>query len=548
MKFNDILDICQKNMPEKTREESLKIYTYSFFNIIKNTKLKDIYTDLFICNEEEKKFKNKIYSSKIHYSKHSNFFDRDDITKSNFTINKTLTEEDNNFLKLFKENLQKSENLEQLSSYYSFDDITRLNLILNFEDDILSTLVQKTTFDNDYSTNYYKHKKISKNNFMENSYHSNNYSNISNVLDSSIKLNIDGTFNITPENISKYIEEPALKMIMNMAGFNLIDFSIEDLEEFIDDDFIKNNPIGVIFNSKNMGELHFNLFNLLFFEQFKIDYLKRIDEQLLNPTFEYNLNNDKELQKIVNLNTMEVLNKYPELNLELNETKIMSYSDLEKEDIYNVKFLIEPFNMFNLKDLESFSGYDSLSYFDFSPKNFVTSFNNPCDEEYYKEEPIFILNGNGITTNVILGITKTEYKSDEINEYFLNSFIHKNNYEKEHIVSSLETLFDLARQESFFINIKNSLFENELFSKIFEEVRLKYTDVLSVSTNKKYSYSNGLIKDDSFSYKENIEIQKAMLKKTDELDLSSLREIDIDIELMEVKKTFSLDKKNSLKI
>jgi hypothetical protein len=555
MQFDDFLKIIDNKLKglNLNKDEELQIYTYSIFKLIRETKIFENYSDFFICSEENLKYKNKLYCSNLSYEVYTNLFDRNDFSKSKF-IEKTITEEDKNFLNNLKEIFLKADDIKDISKQISFEDLSKLHYLINLDYNVLTALSLNIEYPENGASSFFKLKQYNKYNLIElaGAKNSDDYNLINRIL-----YNMPKTFEITPVNIHEtLVSNSSLINIFALSDFNYSDFSTYELEKFLNKEFLEENPIGLLLNSKTKQELYYNLFDLYYFEIMQQEIIQKIDKFIKKPTLEDILENNKNFKALIDDILDTTIKKYPELLLDISQNIVLDYADLEKNDIYNVKFLIEPFNMINIREEEYRTSGNPLQYFNFKQLNFNMSINPIQVEEDYSSEPLYIVNNDGFVSNLIIGLEKLKFKNS-ISEIIINDFMDKYNTKQEHIESAFRELFLIAKKENLFVRIRDGLEQQEGVKESYEKIRKEFPEVLSETFDFKYKISNSFINSFNLSYKENILLQNELFKQIDiyKKDIiieseKSDNEIDLELEkiLLNLKMEFIKNKKQNLTI
>ncbi len=551
MKFDDFLNIIGNKLKglNLNKNEELQIYTYSIFKLIRETKLFENYSDFFISNESDPKYNNKLYCSILSNDKYTNLFDRNDLSKSKF-INKTITDEEKKFLADINEIFSNADNIKDISKKISFNDLSKLNYLINLDYNILTAILLNIEYEENGSNSFYKLKQFNKNNFIElASSKTDEYNLISNLI-----YNLPNTFDITPVNIHEtLVSNSSLVSIFGLSNFDYSNFSTYEIEKFLTQELLEDNPIGLLLKSKSKQELYYNLFNLYYFEIIQQDITQKIDRFLKNPTLEEILENNKNFKILIDDILDTTTRKYPELLMDISQNIVLNYEDLEKNDIYSVKFLIEPFDMINIREEEYRNSGNPLHYFNFKQINFNMAITNIQNEFDYKSEPLYIVNNDGFVSNLIIGLEKLTIK-DSISELFIHDFMDKYNTKKEHIESALRELFLIAKKENLFVRVKGFGNQQEVIQESYEKIRKEFPEVLSETFDSNYKISNSLINSFNLSYKENILLQNEFFKQIDIYTKEQDKEIDLDLQLelekmlLKFKIEFIKNKKQNLTI
>jgi len=555
MQFDDFLKIIENKLKNLNlnKDEELQIYTYSIFKLIRETKIFEHYSDFFICNEEDSKYKNKLYCSSLSNDIYTNLFDRNDLIKSKF-INKIITEDEKKFLKNLKEIFLNSENIKDISNKLSFEDISKLNYLINLDHNVLTSILLNIEYEENGANSFYKLKQFNKNNCIElaSAKNSDDYNLINKII-----YQLPKTFDVTPVNIHEIlVSNSSLINIFGLNDFDYSNFSTYEIGHFLNQEFLEENPIGLLLNSKTKQELYYNLFNLYYFDIMQQEIIQKIDKIIKNPTLENILENNKKFKTLIEDILDTTIRKHPELLIDISQNIVLNYEDLEKNDIYNVKFLIEPFNMINIREEEYRHSGHPLQYFNFKQINFNMDITNIENNEDYISEPLYIVNNDGFVSNLIIGLEKLKFK-DSLSEIILNDFMDKYSTTKEQIDSALRELFLIAKKENLFVRIIDGIYNQEGLKESYEQIRKEFPEILSETFDSKYKISNSFINSFNLSYKENILLQNQLFKEIDiylkdkiignpKIDIEN--DIELEKKLLNFKIDFIKNKKNNLTI
>jgi hypothetical protein len=449
MKFSDLHDVIDKELKEYSFNNSdlNLIYSIIIYKTLNSANLKQDYLDIFI-NIDTRNFNlelNQLYSTRLINDSLIGLFNKN--SKASFFA-KMLFEEDKNFIKKFQMNLINSESVAELSSYYNFEELSRLKMILDIKPDEFSTLLNYIDYEENDKFGDNKEIKYPKSmNFINE-----NPSSLDlKIIDELRFINITEDDQITVDNITDKVSSTIYKTIVKLAGFEPFDFSIEDLKIYsMDEDFLKNNPIGLLLSTNTTSEFLSKIFDLCYFDNFKNDYLNILDCQLKHPSLESFLNENIEIGNFVNNTLIKLENLYPELNYAVENINIVNVKDL---DFVNPVLMIDKFEIFNIDGFGYKSKENYMNYYKFSSQKNFTMFKLPItDDSYVNEESFIVTIDNDFTTRGIIEFLRLKFKDNsfiEINNVNLSDYVNK-----EQLEDMISKIFDIADKEQLIVEIK----------------------------------------------------------------------------------------------
>lgn len=551
MKFNDIIfEIeLEENIKKLNNNEKRLLYNVVIYKILNTSNLKDDFFDVFINTDPDPSMLlYNLYSVNLLENSIYSIFTKNE-RKKFFT--KMLLDEDKEFINIFRNNLINSKNMKDLAINYNFDEISKLKLLLNFKNEEFSTLLNYIDYEEDNKFGKYRDKRKFKNvnfNNIENNY--NQYTIISKLSD--IKIKEDDP--ITIDNIDFKLERSEYKTLLLLSGFNDIDFSIEDFKDYlknmIDEEFMNNNPLGILLDSKSKSEFLSRIFELYHFDNFKNDYLNIVNLQLEQESIEEYLNNNKIFSNMVNNILLRIDSRYPELNYSIENIQFIKYEELEEK---NPVFLIDKFEMFDTATLIYNDVSSYISYFKYPNKQEFKKLYDPIqNDSFVKEESLVLTIDNGFTTKGIIELLKIKYKEGSCIE-FSNVMVSEDLSEKQ-LEEMISKVFELAEKEELIVQIhlkdNIALQKNYKFIEIYEKVRKQHSNTVSESYINPFDSINSLLGAKGLTYKDNLYIQEELTHKIEQLIIKLKNEgellSDFDFETYAENEFKSL--KNNLKI
>ena len=551
MKFNDIIfEIeLEENINKLNNNEKRLLYNVVIYRILNTANLKDDFFDVFINTDTDPSMSlYNLYSVNLLENSIYSIFTKND-RKKFFT--KMLLDEDKEFINIFRNNLINSKNMKDLAINYNFDELSKLKLLLNFKNEEFSTLLNYIDYEEDNKFGKYRDKRKFKNvnfNNIENNY--NQYTIISKLSD--IKIKEDDP--ITIDNIDFKLERSEYKTLLLLSGFNDIDFSIEDFKDYlkyiIDEEFMNNNPLGILLDSKSKSEFLSRIFELYHFDNFKNNYLNIVNLQLEQESIEEYLNNNKIFSNMVNNILLRIDSKYPELNYSIENIQFIEYEELEEK---NPVFLIDKFEMFDTSSVIYNDVSSYIAYFKYPNRQEFKKLYDPIqNDSFVKEESLVLTIDNGFTTKGIIELLKIKYKEGSFIE-FSNVMVSEDLSEKQ-LEEMISKVFELAEKEELIVQIhlkdNIALQKNYKFIEIYEKVRKQHSNTVSESYINPFDSINSLLGAKGLTYKDNLYIQEELTHKIEQLIIKLKNEdellSDFDFETYAENEFKSL--KNNLKI
>lgn len=553
MKFNDILLEIEEELEENrgilNNDEKRLLYSVVIYRILNMKNLKDEFFDVFINTDADPYMSfNNLYSVKLLENSNYSIFTKNE-KKKFFT--KMLLNEDKEFINNFKDKLKNSKNMKDLSLNYNFEELSKLKLLLNLKNEEFATLLNYIDYQEDNKFGKYKEKRNFKNNNFKNF---DNYSTSYTIISSLSEIKIQEDNPITIDNIDFKLERSEYKKILELSGFNSVDFSIENFKEYlkyiIDEDFMQDNPLGILLDSKSKSEFLSRIFELYHFEDFKNNYLNIVNLQLNQESLEEYLNNNKIFDSMVSNILLKIDNKFPELNYSVENIQFLKYEDLTEK---NPLFLIDKFEMFDntsviYNDLSSY-----ISYFKYPSKQEFKKLYEPIlNDSFVKEESLILTIDNNFVSKGIFELLKIKYK--ESSEIEFSNVMLSEDLSESQLNKMISKVFELAEKENLIVQVQLkdniSLQKNQKFIEAYEKVRKENPNVVSESYTNPFNSINSLLGSKGLSYKDNLYIQKELTLKLEKLIVKLKNEgellSDFDFETYTENSFKSL--KNNLKL
>lgn len=284
-----------------------------------------------------------------------------------------------------------------------------------------------------------------------------------------LKLNMINELSGKYQYIERILKEDNLQHLWKDHFRNDKDF----LQKFTGDEF-KNTIIGTLLEYSTPKEKIIKIFDILNFEQYKKDLLKKINILLQEETVENIIKNETKNLEIIE---QEIMKYYPELNntnyLEvieiphekfenMNEVEVRNYvSNFTKDHLTTVGVIPDMSKEFDLKDM-GFSPYEITSIF----------FDNRYE---HKKKTDIILFKNNI--EVLGAASITINPSELITEYNLDLHKFKPYYfNKEEVIKNYQTIIDYYKSKNGILNIY--IDSDSDYSKNSIENRIKLNDIL----------------------------------------------------------------------
>lgn len=500
MKFNDILEITESNSKKNNLniQDTTLLYNFVLQNILKKECFNNLYSDIYISNS--KQTEGQTYSTSINPEYHYNIYNN--IKLNDRFFEKTLLNIEQELVSKFYKNLKEGTSLANIGSNFNNIEISKLKNIMAFEEDVFSTLFYFSKKIIDKNIFIEKDEKKLNNTIFEIAYNESNY--LSNLK---FMIGFNDNKKFTAENLESLIDKAQLKEILALSGFKLIDFDIESLSDFIDDDFLENTPIGILLNSTSSIEFSSKTFDLIMFDSVKSKYIELCEKQLLENTIEEILIKDEKLNKIFNEIILEIENKFLELNYIINEISLKENTEEEA-----IKF-IDKINLFNINDLKySMDNKHIFKYFNFDNGKFFNYFNN----DNYEDPNIskFIIESNtGLCSKAIMSILKinNETFGQERNILKIDKLMISNFATKEDVKEMFKTAFNIAAKEEKILSININEFKKFELMDYYHEIRNEFENTLSENYENPLVF-NSKIDQVNLSYSDNLILSKGIEK------------------------------------
>lgn len=492
MKFNDILEITESNSKKNNLsiQDTTLLYNFVLQNILKKECFNNLYSDIYISNG--KQIEGNVFSTSINPEYHYNIYNN---SRSKIPFfEKILLNKENELVSKFYKNLKEGTSLSDIGSNFNHIEILKLKNIMGFEEDVFSTLFYFSKKDIEENMFIEKDEQKLNNSIFDIAYNESNY--LSNLK---FMIGFNDNQKFTIENLETLIDKSQLKEILALSGFKLIDFDIESLSDFIDDDFLENTPIGILLNSTSSIEFSSKTFDLIMFDSVKSKYIDLCERQLLENTIEEILSKDSKLNKIFNDIILEIENKFLELNYQINEIVLT-----ENEEEESIMF-IDKINLFNLNDLKySIDNKYIFKYFNFDNGKFFNYFNNDNYED--KNISRFIIESKTtFYSKALMSILKinNEEFGEERNILKIDKLMISNFATKEDIREMFKTAFELAAKEEKILSVNIQEFKRFGIMDYYLDIRKEFKNTISEDYNAPLIY-NSKIDQVKLSYKDNI--------------------------------------------